>query len=66
MESFSFTVTEAEANIIIAALAKQPFEVVVSLIQKLQAQASNQQKSKEIMNAAATVANYQQKEMDNG
>jgi hypothetical protein len=66
MENFSFTLTEAEANIIIAALVKQPFEVVANLIQKLQTQASNQQKSKEIMNAAATVANYQQKEMDNG
>jgi hypothetical protein len=57
MENFSFTLTEAEANIIIAALAKQPFEVVANLIQKLQTQASNQQKNKEIMNAAAAQAN---------
>jgi hypothetical protein len=57
MERFSFTVTEAEANLIIASLAKQPYEVVASLIRELQVQASNQQKNKEIMNAAAAVAN---------
>lgn len=57
MERFSFTVTEAEANLIVAALAKQPYEVVVNLIKELQVQASNQQKNKEIMNAAAAAAN---------
>ncbi len=57
MERFSFTITEAEANLIIAALAKQPYEVVVNLIMELQVQASNQQKNKEIMNAAAAAAN---------
>jgi hypothetical protein len=57
MENFSFTLTEQEANVIIASLAKQPYEVVANLIQKLQVQASNQQKNKEIMNAAAAVAN---------
>jgi hypothetical protein len=56
MENFSFTLTEQEANVIIASLAKQPYEVVANLIQKLQVQASNQQKNKEIMNAAAAVA----------
>lgn len=39
---FSFKVTEAEANIIVAALAKQPFEIVVGLIGKLQQQAGEQ------------------------
>lgn len=57
MERFSFTVTEAEANLIIAALAKQPYEIVVNLIKELQVQAANQQKNKEIMNAAAAAAN---------
>lgn len=57
MERFSFTITEAEANLIIASLAKQPYEIVANLIRELQVQASNQQKNKEIMNAAAAVAN---------
>lgn len=61
MERFSFTITEAEANLIIASLAKQPYEVVVNLIMELQVQASNQQKNKEIMNAAAAAANLSPK-----
>lgn len=61
MERFSFTVTEAEANLIIASLAKQPYEVVANLIMELQVQASNQQKNKEIMNAAAAAANLSPK-----
>jgi hypothetical protein len=56
MENFSFTITEQEANIIIGALAKQPFEVVANLIQKLQVQATKQQNEKQIMNSAAEIA----------
>ena len=37
-----FEVTVDEANVIIAALAKQPFEAVAALIQKLQAQGKAQ------------------------
>lgn len=39
---YKFTVTDAEANLLIAALAKQPFEAVAGLIQKLQLQAQGQ------------------------
>lgn len=49
MEEYSFSVTEAEANVIIGALVKQPFEVVVHIIQKLQAQAEKQRKNRELM-----------------
>jgi hypothetical protein len=53
METYSFVLTEQDANIIIGALAKQPFEVVVNLIQKLQTQAEKQRNAKEIMEVAA-------------
>jgi hypothetical protein len=53
MENFSFTVTESEANLIIASLAKQPFEVVASLIQKLQAQATKQNNERKTMSSIA-------------
>ena len=38
----NFEVTIDEANVIVAALAKQPFEAVAALIQKLQAQGKAQ------------------------
>lgn len=53
MEEYSFSMTEAEANIIIGALVKQPFEVVAHLIQKLQLQAEKQRKNKELMEVVA-------------
>lgn len=53
MEEYSFSITEAEANIIIGALAKQPFELVAHLIQKLQLQADKQRKNKELMEAVS-------------
>jgi hypothetical protein len=37
-----FEVTVEEANLIVTALAKQPFEAVAALIQKLQAQGKQQ------------------------
>jgi uncharacterized membrane-anchored protein len=53
MENYSFVLSEQEASIVIAALAKQPYEVVASIIQKVQAQAAKQQNDKKIMEAAA-------------
>lgn len=53
MEEYSFSMTEAEANIIIGALVKQPFEVVVHLIQKLQLQAEKQKKERSTLEALA-------------
>ncbi len=53
MENFSFVVSEQEANVIIGALAKLPFEVVAPLIQKLQAQATKQQNDKQLMETVA-------------
>lgn len=41
---FTFKVNESEANLLIAALAKQPFEAVAGLVQKLQQQAMEQTK----------------------
>jgi hypothetical protein len=38
----NFEVTVEEANLIVQALAKQPFEAVAALIQKLQAQGKAQ------------------------
>lgn len=38
----SFTLTEAEANLIVQALAVQPYQMVAVLIQKLQQQAAQQ------------------------
>jgi hypothetical protein len=42
MKDLTFKITEAEANLLIGALAKQPFEAVAGLIQKLQMQAMEQ------------------------
>lgn len=42
MKELTFTVSEAEGNLIVGALAKQPFETVAGLIQKLQSQAMEQ------------------------
>lgn len=44
MKEFTFVVTESEANVLIASLAKQPYEAVAGLIQKLQLQAAPQLK----------------------
>jgi hypothetical protein len=57
MQNFSFVVSEQEANVIIGALAKLPFEVVAPLIQKLQAQATKQQNDKEVMQTVADSVN---------
>ena len=42
---FNFNVTEQEANIILNALAKEPFNIVVNLINKIQLQAKEQMDS---------------------
>jgi hypothetical protein len=42
MNTLKFEVSMEEANLLIAALAKQPFETVAGLIQKLQGQAQQQ------------------------
>lgn len=42
MNTLKFEVSMEEANLLIAALAKQPFEAVAGLIQKLQGQAQSQ------------------------
>lgn len=42
MNTLKFEVSMEEANLLIAALAKQPFETVAGLIQKLQMQAQPQ------------------------
>ena len=42
MNALKFEVSMEEANLLIAALAKQPFETVAGLIQKLQGQAQSQ------------------------
>ncbi len=42
MNTLKFEVSMEEANLLMAALAKQPFEAVVGLIQKLQGQAQSQ------------------------
>lgn len=42
MNSLKFEVTVEEGNLLVASLAKQPFEVVAGLIQKLQQQAQAQ------------------------
>ena len=39
---FQFELTLDEANLVLAALGKQPFEVVVNLIQKIKEQAEPQ------------------------
>lgn len=41
-QTLKFEVSMEEANLLIAALAKQPFETVAGLIQKLQGQAQSQ------------------------
>lgn len=45
MNTLKFEVSMEEANLLIAALAKQPFETVAGLIQKLQQQAQGQMSS---------------------
>jgi hypothetical protein len=40
--TLKFELTDQEANLVMAALAKQPFEVVAGLIQKIQQQAQPQ------------------------
>lgn len=42
MSTLKFEVTMEEGNLLIAALAKQPFEAVAGLINKLQQQAQGQ------------------------
>ena len=42
MRQFTFTMTESEANLILASLGKQPYEAVATLVHKLQAQAQLQ------------------------
>lgn len=42
VNNLKFEVSMEEANLLIAALAKQPFEAVAGLIQKLQQQAQSQ------------------------
>ena len=42
-----FELTAEEANVVLASLAKQPFEVVAGLIDKLQRQAQSQLAPKE-------------------
>lgn len=42
MMNFRYTVTEAEANTILQALAKQPFEQVFQLINSIQTQTREQ------------------------
>ena len=42
MNTLKFEVSVEEGNLLIAALAKQPFEAVAGLIQKLQQQAMQQ------------------------
>jgi hypothetical protein len=42
VNNLKFEVSMEEANLLIAALAKQPFETVAGLIQKLQGQAQSQ------------------------
>jgi hypothetical protein len=42
VNNLKFEVSMEEANLLIAALAKQPFEAVAGLIQKLQMQAQPQ------------------------
>lgn len=42
VNNLKFEVSVEEANLLIAALAKQPFEAVAGLIQKLQQQAQSQ------------------------
>jgi len=45
VNNLKFEVSMEEANLLIAALAKQPFEAVAGLIQKLQQQAQSQMPS---------------------
>ena len=40
--NFTFDLTEPEASLILAALSKQPYELVHALIAKLQAQGNKQ------------------------
>ncbi len=42
--NYKFELTEQEANIVIQALAKQPYDIVSPIIAKLQSQAQVQQK----------------------
>jgi len=42
MKEFEFQVSEQEANLIVGALAKMPFESVAALIAKIQQQAQAQ------------------------
>lgn len=48
MKTYIFTVTEKEAELIGACLAKAPFEVVVELIGKLQQQVKEQNQATEV------------------
>jgi hypothetical protein len=47
MSTLKFEVSVEEGNLLIAALAKQPFEAVAGLIQKLQQQAMPQMQPQE-------------------
>ncbi|MCP4899949.1 MAG: hypothetical protein GY906_23520 [bacterium] len=42
MKTFTFTVTEEQANLILNALGAQPFNVVAPLLEELQSQANAQ------------------------
>jgi anion-transporting ArsA/GET3 family ATPase len=43
--NYKFEMTEQEANIVLQSLAKQPFEVVSPIINKIQFQAAQQQQA---------------------
>lgn len=51
MDSIKFEISVEEANVILMALARQPFEQVVSVINKLQQQAQAQMPKPEKPNA---------------
>ena len=51
MDSIKFEISVEEANLILMALARQPFEQVVSVINKLQQQAQAQMPKPEKPNA---------------
>lgn len=47
MNNLNFELTVEEANLVVAALAKMPFEAVAGLIPKLQQQAQSQLQSQD-------------------
>jgi len=57
--NLKFEVTMEEGNLLIAALAKQPFEVVAGVINKLQQQARDQMQPPPETSREASKANSQ-------